>query len=236
MGGLAVVSLALGGWNRLVSPLAWQSARGLQIESIWATPFMLIRAFSPSSYTVAVSQWQAFEITGRGIAPALTASTIATAIGYLAILLTYVWWLRRQERTVVEAALIMVLVITVVIVTNKTFSPQYMMWLGGPLAALLAASGRAPTDQRAPSWGNLRTLAACVLGLTLVTQLVYPIMYPPLVHGGPLLLLATVVLVLRNVALVAFLIWMALLVGRTLRGRTASPVGDQDQNEPRVSP
>jgi hypothetical protein len=236
-GGLAVVSLALGGWNRLVSPLAWQSARGLQIESVWATPFMLIRAFSPSSYTVAVSQWQAFEITGRGISPALTASTVATAIGYLAIVVTYVWWLRRRERTVVEAALIMVLVITVVIVTNKTFSPQYMMWLGGPLAALLAASGRGPTDQRAPSWGNLRALAACVLGLTLVTQLVYPIMYPPLVHGGPLLLLATVVLVLRNVALVAFLIWMALLVGRTLRaGRTTSAAGDQDRDEPKVSP
>ena len=236
-GGLAVVSLALGGWNRLLSPLAWQSARGLQIESIWATPFMLIRAFSPSNYTVALSQWQAFEITGSGIAPALTASTIATVIGYLALLWTYVWWLRQRERTVVQAALIMVLVITVIIVANKTFSPQYMMWLGGPLAALLAASGRASADHPAPSWGNLRTLAACVLGITLVTQLVYPIMYQPLVHGGPLLMLATIVLVLRNVALVAFLIWLALLVGRTLRaGRTTSAVGDQDQNERKVSP
>jgi len=70
-----------------------------------------------------------------------------------------------------------------------------------------------------------------------VTQLVYPLMYQPLVHGGPLLMLATIVLVLRNVALVAFLIWLALLVGRTLRaGRTTSAVGDQDQNERKVSP
>ena len=98
------------------------------------------------------------------------------------------------------------------------------------------APGRVPDHQAAPSWNNLRTLAAFVLGLTLVTQLVYPIMYQPLVHGGPLLLLATVVLVLRNVALVAFLIWLALLVGPTLRaGRTSGAVRDQNHNERQVS-
>ena len=72
-----------------------------------------------------------------------------------------------------------------------------MMWLGGPLAGLLVAAGRAPVEQSAPSWRNLRTLTWCVLGLTLVTQLVYPILYQPLVHGGSLLLLATIVLVRR---------------------------------------
>ena len=42
--GLALISLIFGGWTRLVSPLTWQSDRGLQIESIWATPLMLARA------------------------------------------------------------------------------------------------------------------------------------------------------------------------------------------------
>ena len=41
------LSLLTGGWTRLVSPLTWQSGRGLQVESIWATPLMLARAFSP---------------------------------------------------------------------------------------------------------------------------------------------------------------------------------------------
>ena len=39
--GLAAVSLLAGGWSRLFSPLTWQSDRGLQIESIWATPLMV---------------------------------------------------------------------------------------------------------------------------------------------------------------------------------------------------
>ena len=230
--GLAVISLVAGGWDRLVSPLAWQNARGLQVESIWATPLMLIRGFAPSSYTVGLSQWQAFEITGNGTAIALAASSVATVIGYLAIVVTYVWWLRRPTRTVVEAALIMVLVVTIVIVTNKTFSPQYMMWLGGPLAGLLVAAGRASAEAPVPSWRALRTLTACVLGLTLVTQLVYPILYQPLVHGGALLLLATIVLVLRNVGLVFFLLWLAILVRRMLRsGRAGDAVRDEIAND-----
>ena len=241
--GLAVASLIAGGWQRLVSPLQWQSARGLQIESVWATPLMLLRAFSPSSYTVALSQWQAFEINGSGTSAALTASTVATAIGYLAIAATYVWWLRRPQRTVTEAALIMVLVVTIVIVTNKTFSPQYMMWLGGPLAGLLVAAGRQRDTLAAPSWRDLRVVTLGVLALTLVTQLVYPILYQPLVHGGPLLVLATLVLVVRNIALVVFLVWLALVVRRTLRSAGADePMPDQsphtthDENERKVGP
>ena len=45
--GLAALSLAAGGASRLFSPLTWQSGRGLQIESVWATPLMVARAFDP---------------------------------------------------------------------------------------------------------------------------------------------------------------------------------------------
>ncbi len=216
-GGLAVAALVAGGWTRLISPLRWQSDRGLQIESLWATPLMLIRGFAPDRYTVEVSQWQAFEITGAGAGPMLMASTVATAVGYLALVGVYVSWLRRSDRTVVDAGLLMVLVVTVIIVTNKTFSPQYMMWLGGPLAALLVAAGRAPKEQQAPVWRDLRHLTYWVLGLTLATQLVYPVLYEPLIHLGGWMPVATAVLVLRNVGMACFTVWLSLLVRRTLR-------------------
>ena len=216
-GGLAVTALVAGGWTRLISPLRWQSDRGLQIESLWATPLMLIRGFAPDRYTVAVSQWQAFEITGAGARQMLTVSTVATVVGYLALVAVYALWLRRSDRTIVDAALLMVLVVTVIIATNKTFSPQYMMWLGGPLAALLVASGLAPREQQAPTWRDLRHLTYWVLGLTLATQLVYPVLYEPLIHLGGWMPVATAVLVLRNVAMACFVVWLSLLVRRTLR-------------------
>ena len=65
--GLAVLSLILGGWSRLISPLTWQSGRGLQIESIWATPLMVARAVRPSSWLVDISKYQAYEIFGSGV-------------------------------------------------------------------------------------------------------------------------------------------------------------------------
>jgi hypothetical protein len=39
---------------------------GLQIESIWATAPMAVRAFRPGDYLVGVSRWQAFESPVRG--------------------------------------------------------------------------------------------------------------------------------------------------------------------------
>ena len=67
--GLAAVSLLAGGWARLVSPLTWQSGRGLQIESIWATPLMVARAAAPQRWVVDISDYQAYEIFGPGRRP-----------------------------------------------------------------------------------------------------------------------------------------------------------------------
>ena len=61
-----------------------------------------------------------------------------------------------------------------------------------------------------------------VLGLTLGTQLVYPILYEPLIHGGPLLPVATAILVARNAAMAWFTVTLARLVWRTLRRTTDS--------------
>ena len=59
------------------------------------------------------------------------------------------------------------------IVTNKTLSPQYLLWLGGPVAALLLLRHRAtPAERRA-----IRHTAYALLALALLTHLVYPLLY-----------------------------------------------------------
>ncbi len=216
-GALALGSLAYGGWQRLVTPLTWQQGRGLQVESIWATVPMAVRAFTPGDFRVAVSRWQAFEIAGPGTAVWLQLSTIATVVGMAAVVGGYWLWLRRRRRTVLEAGLLMLLVVTVTIVTNKTFSPQYMMWLGGPMAALVVAGGRVQPTGDELGWPQVKALAWWVLGLTLGTQLVYPILYEPLVHGDDWLMrVATAVLVVRNVAMVGFTAVLVRMVWRML--------------------
>ena len=209
---LALVSLLWAGWDRLLSPLTWQSGRALQVESIWATPLMLARIVAGSHYWVGISSFQAFEIHGPGDRAMLALASASSAIGYVGILVLYGLWLRRPHRRMVEAAALMLLVVLVIIVTNKTFSPQYIMWLGGPLAAGFAvvsfdATGREHLRVHATDQRRLTRMGWMVLILTALTQVVYPIGYGPLVQGTFGMSAVTVVLAIRNVGVMALLAW-----------------------------
>lgn len=110
------------------------------------------------------------------------------------------------------------------IVVNKTLSPQYMIWLFGPLAVIAsstaprsappAQAGRgvpspqadqepppSPTGRdRAPAARRLVTLGLVSVALT---QLVYPLTYSGLIALTDPSIGATMLLVLRNLAMVA---------------------------------
>jgi hypothetical protein len=228
---LVVAAVIQGGVARLLSPLQWQSGRGLQIESVWATPSMVARIFDPQAYRIEYSRWQAYEVFGPGVDGWLTFSTVATTVGYALILGGYVLWFRarypdvftRHPRLVNAAVpaspaavgLFMVVLITITLITNKTFSPQYLTWMGAPLAALLLVAD--------PSQRWLRRTASVaaimVLGLAVATQLVYPAGYEELLghQGQPGLV--TGVLVVRNLGLVVLGVWLMSRFWPVLRGR-----------------
>jgi hypothetical protein len=199
--GLAGVSLLAGGWSRLISPLTWQSDRGLQIESVWSTPLMVARVIQPGRWTIDMSDYQAYEIFGQGVGFWVLVSNLATLIG-LAVLAVLFVRAYRAEPTPVAIGFLILTTVAVMIVTNKTLSPQYLLWLGGPGAALLLLRQRARTEER-PA---IRRTAYALLLLALLTHLVYPLLYPGLLgsKGYPLLVLATIVTLLRNLALLAF--------------------------------
>src|SRR5215203_4307878 len=97
--GLALISLIFGGWIRLISPLTWQSGRGLQIESIWATPLMVARAVQPPEWIVDISRYQAYEIFGSGVDGWVGVSSIATLVGLALIILLTVRAFRQDGST-----------------------------------------------------------------------------------------------------------------------------------------
>lgn len=208
---VVAVSLLWAGWDRLVSPLSWQSGRGLQVESVWATVPMLLRALGIGDYAVLISRYQAFEVYGTTVSFWTSAASIAFVVGVLLVCVCYGLWLLRGHGHMMEASYFMLLVILVMIVTNKTFSPQYAFWLGGPLCASFAIMGaRAPGS---PSYvidrRRLWIITAMTITMTAATGIVYPIGYGPLVRDGGFSsifrLPVTLVLVSRNVLIVALL-------------------------------
>ncbi len=209
--GLALISLLVGGWTRLVSPLTWQSDRGLQIESIPATVLIALRSANPSTGEVDLSQYNAYEfLDGPGIGALLVVATVLTALGLLAIA---VMLLRAYRRSGVESwhiALLVLAIVLIMIVTNKTLSPQYVVWLGGPLAYLLITAADDP--QRFAVSRRLALLGVLVCALT---HVVYPLVYTPIYTADhPLMPVASWVLVLRNVVLLGFAAWVVALAFR----------------------
>lgn len=218
-GGLALASLVAAGWDRLFTPLQWQSNRGLQVEAVLTTPAMIARAVAPHRYDVRPSTFQAYEIAGPGVATLQTLTSVFTALGVLAVLIGYGAWLRRDRRRIFTSTAIMIFVIVLMIVTNKTFSPQYIIWLGGPIAAGISLAGLTEDyDRTTPSERRtLRGLGVSVLALTLLTQVIYPIGYAGVVHTNWLTPIMTVVLTVRNLGIVALMVVAGLAAWRSIR-------------------
>jgi hypothetical protein len=193
------IALAIGGISRTLSPLHWQAARGLQIESVAATPLMLGRMVHPvGTWDMRISQYKAFEIFGPGVQLTGRLTTVFTVLGGL--LLVLLWW-RAAHGAPSAGTLGWIFLSTalIVTVTNKTLSPQYLLWLGGPAAALAV---RAPADPA------VRTFARVLLVTAVATQLVFPIGYNALLKTHSLMPLVTLSLAARNLLLL-WLTWYA---------------------------
>jgi hypothetical protein len=193
---LALISLAAGGYGRSVSPLHWQSGRGLQVESPAAAPVMLARMVHPHGpWTVSLSAHKAYEITGPGVSGLTTFSTVATLVGIAALAVLWLRAVRLPDASIEVVGWLLLATATVITVTNKVLSPQYVLWLGGPLAALAVFL---PADR------DVRRAVSLLVVIAVLTHLDYPLLYNFLVKGKGPVPLATVVLETRNVLLVLF--------------------------------
>ena len=207
LGAVAVAAtLAGGGTTRLLSPFTWQGERGLQIETIWAVPLLCGRAVSPDTWSTPYTRFYAFQVEGPGAAALTRLSTVATvaAVG----LLCWLWW--RAWRTGVPASLELVGLLALaaaclLILPNKTLSPQYLLWVGGLLAALGATVPDEPLLPRL----NLLVVVSCLL-----TQVLYPLGYGMLTGPHWSNAVGAALMTARNGLLVAV---TALVVARVVR-------------------
>ncbi|MEJ6548741.1 hypothetical protein PQI66_04190 [Corynebacterium sp. USCH3] len=199
---LCLVVVLAGGMDRLLSPLTYQGDRGLQVESIAATPWVFAAALhaavaggAPGAdgtpWSISYASSKSYEIVGPGVDVTLTVTTVLTAAAIVAAVVWAVRRLLRDDWTPVGAVAFSMALIMLVIVTNKVFSPQYLAWIAPVTAvALLVSHDR-----------TVRVIAALVLTAAALTTLVYPVFYDWLVVTPPYLV-AAVALVLRNVTVV----------------------------------
>ena len=197
----AVVAVVAGGGGLrwLTSFLSTQGTRGLQVEAVAATPWTIAGLWRDDIAIRLNGRLITWEISGPGTA---TTARALDALLPLAILGIAVLLWRARSRPVDALLWGALALATVLIVVNKVGSPQYIGWLAPPIAVALAAHRTPPDGLPSRGLGAIGWIAAVVLVMAGLTQIIFPLAYLPLLHGEPAI---TVVLALRNLALVGVL-------------------------------
>lgn len=197
---LASASVLLAGWGRLFSPLTWQADRGLQIESVLATPVMVAWAFGSTEHAVGYGAYHAYEIEGRVVASLLAATHVFTLLALLAVVA--LWgraWRRGASLTVDSVVWTCLAAVSALMVTSRVLSPQYLLWLLPVAAASLAVVRSERASRRLRAWTAVLLVAAAA------THLVFPVLYVHLVFLDQWSAWVAGLLAVRN----AILVWLA---------------------------
>ncbi len=154
-------------WTDPFGFLGGQRDRGLQIESLGAWPFLVLRAFGGD--VSVVYQYGAHEVVAPGVAAVGTVSLVLTL---LLLALVGVQRLRGALEGL-GAADVALAAVLFSVVTSRVFSGQYFIWL---LALAALCLGEAAS--------RMHRVTYLLLAAGLATQLVYPWLYSALLDGS----------------------------------------------------
>lgn len=194
-----VVTLAIpfGSLLALVSPITQQSERGLQVESIVATPWLWAAKLGDERarvyYDQSILTWQ---VLGEGTSLAADAMTPLLALAVVVIAALGVVALRRGANELELFPVLSLALVMALIAVNKVGSPQFATWIAVPVILGLAWH----------RWGGISFRVPAVFGLVIaaLTQLVYPVLYSRLLSLDADML---AVLTVRNVLYLVLLGW-----------------------------
>ncbi len=147
----------------------------------------------PGSYVYYDPDILTFQVTGPEVAAVIAVMTPLMAVAVLAVVALGVWRAWRGAGFATLYPPLALALVLALIVFNKVGSPQFQTWLIAPLVLWLVLDRR-----------QARPLAVVALVAAALTQLVYPLLYWPLLHAEPW---PVAVLTARNVLLVALFVW-----------------------------
>lgn len=199
---------ASGGIRHVFGFIADQTGRGLQVEAVVSTPFVWGTLTGVPGFAVYYNRdLLTFEVTG---ADAFVVNAVMTPALVAVTAIVLVLGAVKTARGASFAALFPPLALALAagfIVANKVGSPQFAAWLIAPVVVGLVIDRR-----------RFIAPAGLMLGIALLTQLVYPVLYDGILTPQPLPVL---LLTLRNAAYAVLLVWMVVRVARL---RTPSTV------------
>ena len=206
---IVAVIFASGAGDNVSSFITMQSTRNLQLEAPVAAPWLWMSIAEHPGFSRFYGQaLETWEVSGPGSSFAAKLMTPLMAIAVVGIMVL-LWRARKRGAPAQDSLLIGSLALaTSMVVFNKVGSPQYMLWLVPIVVVGIALNTR--------EW---RMPANLMMAISIMTTLVFPVFYMPLVNGSRY---AAVLLTSRNALLVILLGWTIMRLVALGRPNTAS--------------
>ncbi|MGQ4601069.1 glycosyltransferase 87 family protein [Nocardia sp. R6R-6] len=191
---VGLTALGPGSW----SFLEFQSKRGLQLESVAATPLLIARLMT-GGWSI-VHRYGAEELSGPAVAIVARGCVVAMAVGGAILLI--IWWRARPPAPdLVLAAVLLALV------TSRVLSPQYLVWA-------VAVASVCALDPRTTQ----RPVLVLVLATALMSQVEFPFLYDRVATGSwP----GVIALTVRNGLLLGATVWSVFRLSRNMSRENA---------------
>ncbi|MBC7442297.1 MAG: DUF2029 domain-containing protein [Ramlibacter sp.] len=207
----------MGGLKFLTGFVTMQSDRALQLEAPVTTPWVWLAAMG--HHRTAIYENLAIstrEVTGPGTA---AVAALMTPVMFAAVLGIFVLVVLARRRTQDAPALLLIGALALVsafVVFNKVGSPQYMLWIA-PIVTVGVAQ----------DWWRWRVPAYLTVLIALLTTLIFPIFYLPLIDGDPF---AVLLLTGRNLLLLVLFGWSVRVLWGLARGTEAVRVPERERD------
>jgi hypothetical protein len=207
--GVAVLVWGAGGIRYLTGFITMQSGRALQLEAPVTTPWVWLASVGRPDTIIYQNQAIATrEVFGPGT---VIAAEVMTPLMFLAVATVLVLLLVGLRRGADPSRLLLLGALSLVgafIVFNKVGSPQYMLWLV-PIVVVGATH----------AWAHWRAAAYLMLAISVLTTLIFPVFYVPLIDAAPF---AVLLLTVRNLLVIVLFGWS--VRGLALMARASRPL------------
>jgi hypothetical protein len=216
---VVAMALSMGALPKLLNFLLEQGDRGMQLEATFTTPWLWMSVLGLGGARMYMNQdINSMQVDGPGsefMSFLMQPLLIAAALLVAALVF---WALHTGKRNggADRTALLLfgsLALVSAFVVFNKVGSPQFMVWLAPAVAVGLSYQ-----------WKAWRVPATMLIGVAILTFLVYPLFYDALSHNNPVM---AAVLSLRNLLLVVLFVWSVRQL--FLMGRNPSRIPRHDQ-------
>ncbi len=193
------LALAMNALPLLLNFLLEQGDRGMQLEATFTTPWLWMSVLGIGGARMYMNQdINSMQVDGPGseVMSFLMQPLLIAAALLVAALVFWALHTGKRNGGADRTALLLfgsLALVTAFVVFNKVGSPQFMVWLAPAVAVGLAHQ-----------WKAWRVPATMLIGVAVLTFLVYPLFYDALSHNNAVM---AAVLTLRNLLLIVLFVW-----------------------------